>query len=206
MSFGTELRKTVVDSIPGVSTLNHLVSIAKDPIGAIFGRHSTYNFNPWHPPGEWRGKKARQDWERKRAALGYPPYTTALGREFKAYQAAGGSVRDFVPGNLSASSTTMPGGAQLVSERGGAGGSVTRRRSTGVKGATRRKKKKGRRKGKLKFGSPAWRRRYMRTGRRRQRRGGARDKSAFPGLRTWNSWSRARQDAWRRGHPGEDTP
>lgn len=180
MSFGTELRKTVVNSIPGVSTINSLVNIAKDPLGAIFGKHSVYNFNPWHPPGEWRGAEERRRWEAKRRALGYPPYTTELGREFKAWQKSGGSVRDFVPGALSSSSTHMPGGAQLVNEVGMPRAEGSERRSTKkrkrrkVRANARKKASGGSRRAarrrRLKFGSPAWRKRYLPHARRRRRR------------------------------------
>ncbi len=180
MSFLGAVTNEIKGKIPGLSLITGL---AKDPIGAIFGKHSQYKLNPWHPPGAWRGPEERRKWEQQRAALGYPPYTNEMGNAFKAWQKQGGSVANFVwsPGVLQKTSPVMPGGA-VVSSTGasyaaagaaapGSGRTTTRRRrrdagySRARKGIRKRIKKrsKGRR-------MTALQRKYFGKRRKRRRR------------------------------------
>lgn len=106
MSLGSEVTRELRKRVPGFSLAE---SVGK----AIFGQRSEYKFNPWHPPGDFRGPKARQEWEAKRAAMGLPAYTTAEGAAFKKYQREGGSVKNYTPGYLAKSSTVMPGGGNV---------------------------------------------------------------------------------------------
>lgn len=106
MGLGSEVTRELRKRVPGFSLAE---SLGK----AIFGQRSHYDFNPWHPPGEFRGPEARREWEKKRAAMGLPAYTTAEGAAFKKYQAEGGSVKNYTPGYLAKSSTVMPGGGNV---------------------------------------------------------------------------------------------
>jgi len=185
-----KVRKTIMRAIPGSEIVDAGIKVLQG-IG-VLGKHSDYNFNPNHPPGQWRGRDAYLKWKKMREDLGYAPLTNEQSLAYKKWQRAhpGASSRAFVgvqpmngsgktAGELTKDSSVMPGGSNL--ELGteapyyyplATGGWGTKTSGTGSKrraGVRRERKKKrgtGKRKRssgarKLKFGSPAWRKKYL---------------------------------------------